>query len=167
MPNIDQMIAMRQGLVDAIVLPGVANEPGFRNLLVHSAQAGVIVDEDSALCKEEGGVSLEEIGDYPIACPLDIRFVRPFIESQFLVRGYVPRFEFVEPRFEDFFSFLRHGGVVFVRKGGSIPKDVPSVREIALKESDTFAVPFFLVCRATGPSELYGRIVSFLKTKLA
>lgn len=84
MPNIDQMIAMRQGLVDAIVLPGVANEPGFRNLLVHSAQAGVIVDEDSALCKEEGGVSLEEIGDYPIACPLDIRFVRPLLSRSFL-----------------------------------------------------------------------------------
>ena len=157
--------AMRQGLVDAIVLPGAANELGFRNLLIHSAQVSVIVDKDNALCKERG-ISLEEVSDYPIACPLDIRFVRPFTESQFLVKGFVPRFEFVEPRFEDFFSFLRRGGVVFARKGGSIPKDVPSVREVALRESEAFAIPFFLVCKAIGPSESYELIVSFLKTKL-
>ena len=114
--------AMRQGLVDAIVLPGAANELEFRNLLIHSAQVSVIVDKDNELCRKRE-TSLEEVGDCPIACPLDIRFVRPFIESQFLVKGLVPRFEFVEPRFEEFFSFLRHGGVVFVRKGGSIPKE--------------------------------------------
>lgn len=158
--------AMRQGLVDAIVLPGAVNEIGVCCSLIHSARASIVVDENSHLCGR-GEVSLEEISQCPVACPLDIRFVRPFVESQFFVRGLVPRFEFVEPRFEEFFSFLRSGGVAFVRRDGTIPKDVSSVREIALRDNDSFSIPFFLIHEEAHSSKLFDSIVSFLRTKLS
>lgn len=114
----------------------------------------------------DGMVSLAEIESRPIACPLDIRFVRPYIESQFQARGLTPRFQFVEPTLNGFLSFLRNGGVVFIRKGGSIPKDVAGICEIDLRDGDSFAIPFFLVCKAGCPPEMVELIIAFFRERL-
>lgn len=157
--------AIRQDLADAVILPGPLDEVGLQCLPVHKSHASVIVGEKWPL-GAKGVTSLEEISCRPIACPRDIRFVRPYIESQFKARGLTPRFQFVEPTLNDFLSFLENGGVVFVRKGGSIPKNIAGIREINLQDKDSFVVPFFLIGKVGCSLEVIEPVIAFLREKL-
>ncbi len=157
--------AIRQDIADAAILPGPVDEVGLLCFPVHKSLASVIVDKGWPLGMG-GAVSLAEIVDRPIACPRDIRFVRPYIESQFRARGLVPRFQFVEPTLNGFLSFLGNGGVVFIRKGGSIPKDVAGIFEVDLQDRDSFAIPFFLVCKVGCPPETVELMIAFFREKL-
>lgn len=157
--------AIRQDIADVAILPGPVDEVGLRCFPVHKSHASVIVDKKWPLGLD-GMVSLAEIESRPIACPLDIRFVRPYIESQFQARGLTPRFQFVEPTLNGFLSFLRNGGVVFIRKGGSIPKDVAGICEVDLQDRDSFAIPFFLVCKVGCPPETVELMIAFFREKL-
>ena len=73
---------------------------------------------------------------------------------------------FVEPTLNGFLSFLGNGGVVFIRKGGSIPKDVASICEVDLQDRDSFAIPFFLVCKVGCPPETVELMIAFFREKL-
>ena len=77
-----------------------------------------------------------------------------------------PRFQFVEPTLNGFLSFLRNGGVVFIRKGGSIPKGVAGICEVDLQDRDSFAIPFFLVCKVGCPPETVEPMIAFFREKL-
>ena len=73
---------------------------------------------------------------------------------------------FVEPTLNGSLSFLRNGGVVFIRKGGSIPKDVAGICEVDLQDRDSFAIPFFLVCKVGCPPETVELMIAFFREKL-
>lgn len=55
---------------------------------------------------------------------------------------------------------------MFIRKGGSIPKDVAGICEIDLRDGDSFAIPFFLVCKAGCPPEMVELIIAFFRERL-
>ena len=78
----------------------------------------------------------------------------------------MPRFQFVEPTLNGFLSFLGNEGVVFIRKGGSIPKDVAGICEVDLQDRDSFAIPFFLVCKVGCPPETVELMIAFFREKL-
>ena len=113
--------AIRQDIADAAILPGPVDEVGLLCFPVHKSHASVIVDK-RWLLGMSGTVSLSEIGNRPIACPRDIRFVRPYIESQFQARGLVPRFQFVEPTLNGFLSFLGMGAWCLFEKADRYPR---------------------------------------------
>lgn len=161
-PNETCFAAFDEGVFDAAIVVGERTGETTCTRCIAKFDAHIMMAANHPLASSSC-LTLREVGNYPIAEPIDFLRVRIAIASRFETIGINPKFVDIEPSLESLRAFLAKKGVVFVKANTSLPKfDIDAI-ELPFTQDDRIEFPLNLICSESASPRLLMPLTNYLK----
>ncbi len=137
------MAALQQGIIDAAILLGQIDQPGFTNRKLLSFVPQLAVSK-KFFPVSGAELALKQLNGLTVAMPSDIRFTYSKFKAKLDEQNISVQFENIPPSMKSQRNFINSGGAILVAEHAELVGLFPEIEAIPFIDEDRFSLSIYL-----------------------